>query len=127
MVLLAWLRRAPAALLVAVALLAGLVEAGNRRALPRLDAYLSPRQAARAGQTPAGMTPNLGVYRLHRAWRYGLNFYLRRELPEWTAESARPEWLYTNRQGLADLRRLGVRFTVVEPGSPEAIFVQLGP
>ncbi len=124
---LALLRRPTAGLLVAVALMAGLLEAGHRRALPDLDASLSSRRAARAGQAPPGMKVSLAVYHLPRAWRYGLNFYLRRELQEWVPESPRPEWLYTNRAGLAELQRLGVRGTVVEPGSPEALLVRVEP
>ncbi len=121
------LRRPAAALLVAVALIAGMIEAANRQTLPQLDAYLSPRHAARAGQAPPGMAVNLAAYRLHRAWRYGLNFYLRRELPEWTPQSPRPGWVYTDSAGLADLARQGVRFAVIERGSPAAMLVHVEP
>ena len=121
------MRRPGAALLVAALLMAGLVEAANRRVLPRLDAYLSPRAAARAGQGRAAASQDVAVFRLHRAWHYGLNFYLHRELPEWTRQSLHggPEWVYTTPAGLAELQRQGVSATVVDQTSPRAWLVRV--
>ena len=115
-----------AALLSAAVLMAVLIEGTNQRALPQLDAYLSPREAARAGQSRAA-PDKIFVYRVHRAWRYGLNFYLRRELPEWNPQAPRPGWVYTSSAGLAELQRQGERITVVQRSSPQALLVRVGP
>ncbi|HEX2711077.1 MAG TPA: hypothetical protein VHM88_02485, partial [Candidatus Acidoferrales bacterium] len=58
-------------------------------------------------------------------WRYGLNFYLRRALPEWTPQSPRPGWLYTSAAGLAELERQGMHPIIVERSSSQAILVRL--
>ena len=118
-------RRPAAALLAAAALMTGLVEAANQRALPRLDKYVSPRVAARAVQIPPGTAENISVYRLRRAWRYGLNFYLHQELPDWTPRSARPGWVYTNEEGFAELQRQGVKCFVAARDSPQALLVRV--
>ncbi len=125
--LLALLRRPAAALLAAALLMATVVEAANRLALPQLDAYLSPRAAARVGQAHFKPGEVVSVYRLHRAWQYGLSFYLRRELIEWSSPSPRPVWLYTNAAGLAELQRWGIKCAVVERGFPKAILLHLEP
>ncbi len=112
-----------AALLAATVLMAVMVEGANRRALPQLDAYVSARAAARAGQARAA--DSLSVYRLRRAWRYGLNFYLHRELPEWSPQSSLPGWVYTTAAGLAELERQGVGVAVAERASPQAWLVRV--
>lgn len=124
--LLALARRPAAGVLAAALLMAGLAEGANRHMLQQLDAHLSPRAAARAGLSHAAAESML-VYRVHRAWGYGLNFYLHRELPEWTPQSPRPAWLYTSATGLVELERQGMHFTIVERSSPQAILVRLEP
>ncbi len=120
-------QRPTAALLAAAVLMAGLVEAANRRVLPQLDPFLSPRAAARAAPASPGAAESLSVYRVHRAWHHGLNFYLHRELPQWSPQSPHGGWLYTNAQGLAELQRQGRRILLVEHGSPQALLVRLEP
>jgi len=120
--LLGVLRRPRLGVLLVAVLTAALVEAANRRVLPQLDPYLSPRTAARAR---AGAAEDLAVFDLRREWRFGLNFYFHRELPDWNPQAPRHAWLYTNVAGVAGLERLGVRFTVVERTSPEAMLVHV--
>ncbi len=124
--LLALLRRPAAALLVATALMSAGIEAANRRVLPQLDGFLSPRAAARAGEARFRPGEGVFVHRLHRAWLYGLNFYLHRELAQWSPQSL-SGWVYTNAAGLAEFENKNVRCTVVERGSPEAILVRVEP
>ena len=123
--LLAVFRRPRLAVLAAAILTAALVEAANRSVLPQLDPYLSPRAAARAGQAQAGAAEGFAVYGLRRDWHFGLNFYFHRELPEWNPQLPRPAWLYTTNAGIADLERLGLRFTVVERSSARAMLVRV--
>ncbi len=113
------------ALLAAAVLIAGLMEVANHRVLRQLDPYLSARAAARAGLARSGAAENLSVYGLRSEWHYGLNFYLHEELAEWTPQSPRPAWVYTNAAGLAEFERLGLRFTVAERGSPQAMLVHV--
>ena len=69
------------------------VEIANFSLLPGLDSQFSARPlAAKILNTdPSG--GNVAVYRLPRAWEYGMNFYLNRDLPEWTPGSSDPEWI----------------------------------
>jgi 4-amino-4-deoxy-L-arabinose transferase-like glycosyltransferase len=109
------------ALAVSSVALAGFVTATSFGVLPRIDAHLSPRTAAQlAGDDGAP----LYVFRLHRAWHYGLNFYLHQELPVWESNKA-PARIYTTRAGLAELEKLGVRFTVVRDVTRQAVLVRV--
>jgi len=122
-VALAWLRRPAMALGIAALLIAGFVELANRAAVPALDAHLSPRAAASA--LPAGNEQEVAVYRLHRAWHYGLNFYLHRELPEWKPELAAPKWIYASEDGAAELARTPTGAKIVQRISRQAVLLRL--
>jgi 4-amino-4-deoxy-L-arabinose transferase-like glycosyltransferase len=87
----------------------------NARVLPQLDPYLSPREAVREMPADALHTPGLAVFELDRPWHYAFNFYLDRELPEWTpAQSQRPAWIWTSAAGAAHMDRLGLKYSVVK-------------
>ncbi len=79
--------------LAVVLLMALLVEAANFAILPRVDHQISSRTIAREllKVNPSG--DDVAIYDIPRAWRYGLNFYLHRDLPEWTPGSPEPEWI----------------------------------
>jgi len=111
--------------LVAVTV-AAQVEAVSRRLAPQLDPHLSARAAAaaRANQPEAG---EAAAYRLHRAWRYGLNFYLGQELPEWNPQTSQPAWLYTSAEGRAELERQGRVEAVLYEGSRAAQLLRVRP
>lgn len=119
---LAVFRRASYATLLAAILLTSMVAFANRRVLQKLDAVFSAREAAKAvGGEPAN--ENLHVYRVHRAWKYGLEFYQRKELREWTGDTWLPAWVYTTGEGIEELGRQGRAVRVVEGKSPEAMLV----
>lgn len=65
--------------------------------LAGLDPIDSSGDAARLASTvyPAFTPENAFVYRVPRAQHYGLNFYLHRELPEWTPEQENIGWVFT--------------------------------
>ncbi len=123
--LLALVHRRWAALVVLALSLAGLVEAANRAVLPRLDPYLSARATARMLADDAALRASLQVYRLHRAWHYGLNFYLERELPQWNPTQPGPAWVLTSREGLEEIRRRGRSIFALPEQSPRAILVRV--
>jgi hypothetical protein len=87
---------------------------------PRADALVSPRTAAQILRLAPDLVKS---YKLHRAWQYGLEFYLRREIPVWDPSEAPPAFLVTPRAGLDDLRRRGKRVVVIERSSRQAIVV----
>ncbi len=119
-------RRPWAALLLSSLLAAALVAAINWRFAPELDPYLSPRAAAQLSvSVPANAAP--AAYRLRRAWLYGLDFYLDRELTQWSSTASGPAWLYTTDSGIAELRRLGRKPVVLGHPSPEAALVEIAP
>jgi len=86
--------------------------------LPNLGSSFSARHAAKqVGGEPA--RENLYVYRLHRAWVYGLSFYQKKKLSEWTEDAPLPAWVYTNYEGREILEGKGRAVRVVEGGSGE--------
>ncbi len=124
---LALARHARAALLSEAVLMTMLVLSVNARVLPQLDPYLSARAAARETPPEALRAPDLSVFELNRAWQYGFNFYLDRDLPEWTPETQRPAWLWTNAAGAASLDRRGVHYSVVRHLTSQAWLVCIDP
>jgi 4-amino-4-deoxy-L-arabinose transferase-like glycosyltransferase len=85
------------AFLLVAALAISAVEIANSNLLPRLDGRISARQLAASllKLDPTGR--NIATYHLPRSWQYGMNFYMNRELPEWTPGSGEPEWILAYR------------------------------
>src|ERR1700722_9878501 len=74
--------------------------------LPAMDPYFSARPHAaffRGDLRPDRMY----TYRLNRSWHYGLAFYLRRELPEWSPQDPDAALVLTNRKGLDEIVKEG--------------------
>ncbi len=70
--------------------------------LARLDPQLSARfSAAQIGLEHAPITYS---YKLQRAWQYQLNFYLHREIAEWSPEIAGEAVVVTSQKNLPELR-----------------------
>jgi hypothetical protein len=86
-VVLAMTKRPTAAFVSVVFLITMVVEIANFKVLPQLDRQISSRPLAREilAANPSGQ--DVATYDIPRAWHYGLNFYLNRDLPEWTPES----------------------------------------
>lgn len=122
---LGYARHVWAALAVSGLLFAGLVEVANLRFLPQLDPYLSARTAAEASVSSLESPASLSAFRLERDWRYQLNFYLGRELPEWAAQPGGPAWVFTNAAGLAELEHEQARILFLEKLSPEILLVRV--
>ena len=91
--------------------------------LPQLDPLISPRASAHALQAFA--RDEVRVYRLHRAWHLGLNYYLGRPLAEWTPGEAPGSVVVTSERGAEELRDRGVVARIVERISSEAFIVRL--
>jgi 4-amino-4-deoxy-L-arabinose transferase-like glycosyltransferase len=81
-------------------------EIANVSVLPALDPYISARWHAQFLRNDAH-PDRIFVYQLPRAWNYGLAFYMRRELPEWSPSDPNPALVLTTSKGLAQMRTLG--------------------
>jgi hypothetical protein len=94
--------------------------------LPALDPFYSARPHAafmRNDQRP----DRIFTYRLSRSWGWGLAFYFRRELPEWSPDDPMPALVLTTQDGLERIRKLG-RFTGdLEQMQPGLMYVPVGP
>jgi 4-amino-4-deoxy-L-arabinose transferase-like glycosyltransferase len=113
----------PALLLSAVVFLGAVVFSLTGDALWSLDERISPRVAAGFARETTKESParQIFTYGLRRADDYGLNFYLRRELQEWTPTERQHGWVITNYEGQKRLRQLGVTCPPMRRGEPIAI------
>jgi 4-amino-4-deoxy-L-arabinose transferase-like glycosyltransferase len=93
---------------VALALLLVVVctEIANVSVLPTLDPYVSARWHAQFLRNDAH-PDRIFLYQLPRAWNYGLAFYMRREMPEWSPSDPNPALVLTTPKGLVEMRKLG--------------------
>jgi 4-amino-4-deoxy-L-arabinose transferase-like glycosyltransferase len=74
--------------------------------LPAMDPYVSAR--SHAAFLRGDLRPDrIYTYHLNRAWNYGLAFYLRRELPEWSPQEPDAALVLTNHKGLDEMVKAG--------------------
>lgn len=113
-----------AAIWISLLLVCVLVEIAGNAILPDLDAYYSAR--------PVGMMlrhdiypGRLFTYELPRGWQYGLDFYLGRDLPEWSPDNFRAALVLTTRKGLAKLQREGYVQGAINEPYQEIVFVPI--
>jgi 4-amino-4-deoxy-L-arabinose transferase-like glycosyltransferase len=145
----AWLHFAEAALLIVVLLVLIILKAGIRRnlrlvvgicsllavaatvtanlgALPVLDPYLSAR--AHADFLRHDLRPDrIFTFGLNRSWSYGLAFYFRRELPEWSPGDPEPALVLTTRKGLAEIVKAGRFQGDLNETEKGILYVPVGP
>ncbi|HEV1992885.1 MAG TPA: phospholipid carrier-dependent glycosyltransferase, partial [Candidatus Acidoferrum sp.] len=88
-----------------------------------LDKGISSRVAASYAWETTRNSPDrqILVRGLPRAERYGLSFYLHRELQEWTPNERQHGWVLTNYEGQEGLRQLGLTCPPMRRGAPIAI------
>jgi 4-amino-4-deoxy-L-arabinose transferase-like glycosyltransferase len=74
-----------------------------------LDPQLSARGVIRVAHTPLQSVPadKLFVHDLTRGIQYGLNFYLRRDIPLWNPQSKAPGLVFTSWKGQQELKAAG--------------------
>jgi 4-amino-4-deoxy-L-arabinose transferase-like glycosyltransferase len=104
---------------------AAILMVANIAVLPTLDPYLSARP--HAVFLHRDLRPDrIFTFHLNRSWNYGLAFYFRRELPEWSPEDPEAAFVLTTRKGLEEIEKVG-RFRG-EPNETEGIlYVPVGP
>ena len=95
--------------------------------LPQINPYVSSRIAAREGRQTAGRNATMETYGVNRDWVYGLDFYLQRDLPEWSPSEKAPTWIYTTPKSLAAITHQGYAASpaVKLPGG--LVFVHVSP
>jgi 4-amino-4-deoxy-L-arabinose transferase-like glycosyltransferase len=96
--------------------------------LPSAESRISARKAARDALrlNPSGQ--NLMVFGLTRDWNYGMDYYFRRDLPEWTPGIPAPEWLLTTGRNADEFGPLENQFhEVSRVGEPYAVLFQYSP
>jgi 4-amino-4-deoxy-L-arabinose transferase-like glycosyltransferase len=126
------IRRMTAALLLNAGIIAALLVVANWVLLPRMDPGLSARATAKAflaGEQSPGKSFSgaLGIYRLDRAWEFGLEYYLNLDhsLQEWAPEEGGSFLLFTTEAGCRDIQRRGMRCDPVQETSSRAWLVRV--
>jgi 4-amino-4-deoxy-L-arabinose transferase-like glycosyltransferase len=63
----------------------------------------------------------IAVYRVHRNWQYGLNFYFGRELPEWTPAFPGGALVFTSPEGAEELSKQTMVTSAIAYGNPPCV------
>ncbi|MEE2963897.1 MAG: glycosyltransferase family 39 protein [Acidobacteriota bacterium] len=98
----------------------------NATLMPRLDPGISTRVTAREARHLADGEP-VRTYALHRAWQYGLEYYLHRALPEWTSDTPSGALVVTNQRGMRAMQLEGAGIVVLRNVSADAMLVRTDP
>jgi len=75
---------------------------------------LDRRTSARWATTvPEGLSreywvTHVATYKLQRSFQYGLNFYIRNEVPEWSKNTSERSWVFTTPGEMSELRAMGL-------------------
>jgi 4-amino-4-deoxy-L-arabinose transferase-like glycosyltransferase len=103
------LRRGRAALALGVIVLPLFMTCGMHD-LWQLDDGVSARPAAQAAYprlSQAALATAM-TYKLQRGFKFSLNFYLRRELAEWSPSAARGSIIFTTQKNAKELEQMGI-------------------
>jgi len=122
----AWNGRRALLMASGVICLVMLVEANNILLLPSLDRVISARIVGQRVSKYPQSARAIVAFRLKRGWQYGLNFYIHREIEEWGEDSNQPVTAVVSLDGVAELRRRHLEFTVIDDSSFEAMVIQIG-
>ncbi len=93
--------------------------------ISKLDPLLSARSYAR--QIGVERAANTYSFKLQRSWQYQLNFYLRREIVEWSPNIAGEAVVVTSEKSLAELEKSAQVIAVVSDQAPQAEVVVVRP
>ena len=117
------LRQPKTAFIGIVLLMTVLVEIATAGILPQMDGLLSSRELAKTILTYDRAAPSVTAYKLPRAWKYGLDYYMGREVREWTLTSPQPDWIVTTPEAALEIQENGVQIQEANPISAPAIVV----
>jgi 4-amino-4-deoxy-L-arabinose transferase-like glycosyltransferase len=85
------------------------------------DQFSARRIAASPQMRPPYNKDPITLYRAHRNWEFGLNFYFGRVIPEWSPQISEPAVVFTSPAGLQDLERRATVTSVQEFGIPKCV------
>ena len=94
----------------------------NAVLLPRLDPLISTRAAAQDAAELDNGGP-VHAYELHRAWHYGLEYYLGRQVLEWNREDPAGSVVMTTDGGIRTMQTHGASLRVLRRVSDDAVLV----
>jgi 4-amino-4-deoxy-L-arabinose transferase-like glycosyltransferase len=126
MILVVYCRQPAIAVPVLAWCLAANVEIASLGVLPVVDPFYSARSHAefmRNDQRP----DRIFTYRLNRSWVFGLDFYFRRDLGQWSPDDPTPALVLTTPDGLDEIRKLGRFSGDLEETHPGLVYVPIGP
>ncbi|MGH9735527.1 MAG: ArnT family glycosyltransferase [Candidatus Acidiferrales bacterium] len=116
--------RRRAGIWVALLLVCVLVEIGGTSILPNLDSYYSARAVGTMLRNDL-YPGRLFTYELPRSWQYGLNFYLGRNLEEWSPDNVNAALVLTTPKGRGKLERDGYVQGAINEPYQEVVFVPI--
>jgi 4-amino-4-deoxy-L-arabinose transferase-like glycosyltransferase len=126
LVVAAFRSRPATTVLLCAALTAASVEIVSLKILGALDALYSARPHAEFMHND--LHPDrIFTYQLSRRWTYGLAFYFRRELSEWSPDDPRPALVLTTPDGLDRIRKLGRFSGELDEQQPGLVYVPIAP
>lgn len=128
-----WGKRIAGAMLLNAVLVAAMLEAANWRLLPVIDQSISARPTAEVAIAAGLPKGNFFSFQIPRDWQYGLEYYLRRPLPDFPDEpadaqkalAAGPTFLFTNATGCALLTSRRDNCEPLEKTVPDAWLVRV--
>jgi len=107
--------RKRSAMLLSLFLVAFWVEVVGARVLPGLDPSISARFHGELLHNHCYQN-RVFTFHLTRSWKYGLNFYLNREVAEWSPSDQDAALVLTTPQGMEEIRKSGrMEHTLHEP------------
>ena len=98
----------------------------NLRALPTADSRISARHVSQDYLRLNASGADIACAGITRDWKYGMSYYLNRELSEWTPGMPPPEWLLTTAGNATALGRAG-GIEVSHISEPFAVLVRMTP
>ena len=69
----------------------------------------------------------LRSFDLHRTWQYGLEYYLRRPVAEWTTDVPQGTVVVTNLRGMRSMQLEGASVILLREVSDEALILRIDP
>ena len=97
----------------------------NAMLLPRLDPLISTRAVAHDAADLAAGRP-VHAYELHRTWHYGLEYYLGRQVHEWSGQDPAGSVVMTTARGLRAMQTRDASLQVLRRVSDHAVLVRTG-